>query len=425
MKWLPLTLNNVNDIDKQAEESINTLRALCDQYKSAISASSSSSGSANLHHQLFSSSSSTKTSSAIPAQVMKAISVLRQAMSARIQQLDAFYHEHDLDPRAAKLESTRLHMKKALRDLDVDASGATNGVEPSTSISQVAKPQSTSRSGVVAGATNVTVNNDPQNHHQLQNQNQNTSNNYSSNEMVAVRILMSPQEYEELRRRRDVMRNAHVRSQEYIGGATMSMNSVNNTATNLATHTSTVGNNNHRLVAAAGAAGGGGTGSLSWEHAAIAAQKRNTTSKLSPPIVRASGLYVTGNTDEDPRLQLSRSRGPGTRLNMGAGASSGHGQSFSQIQQQVLQHSPTTGRSNQIYNNNNNNHFVTSSATGNYSQQNALRNPSTLQGYRYQSPRVAATGGARSVVRTGAWSSAGVHGMSTDQLDKLRSFGSR
>ncbi len=213
--------------------------------------------------------------------------------------------------------------------------------------------------------------------------------------MVSVRILMTPQEYEELRRRRDVMRNAHVRSQEYVGGATMSFN-----------HNHQHQQNNQNTSSSSN------FGGLAWEHAAQMSQRRNVTSKLSPPIVRASGHYITGNPDEDPRMQLSRSKGAGTRMTIQQHHPNGLGGG------DVPSSSPASAMR---------------TAPMNYTQQNRMKNPSALQGYRYTSPRNAATGGPRNAANmmnnnNGSarnWTSAAVHGMSTDQLDKMRGFGAR
>lgn len=351
MKWLSLDLGSVAEIDTQAEESINTLRALCEQHRTASSQPIQP-------HQ-------PQRNNAVILQLQKAIYVLRSAMATRITALDAFYHENDLDPRAARLEGTRLRMKKALRDMDIDANSGSssnnnNAAAQQLSVSARAAAAAPSLLGGRAGAATPSRLGGGAAASGVAGTAAASAVRAAVPEtMVQVRILMTPLEYEELRRRRDVMRAAHVRASEHIGGATISVNGPGSLLYNPTTNH----NNNNFKVSSPSAARQGG--SLSWEHAAEQAQRRPG---VAPPIVRASGAY------SDVAAPLPRS----------------------------------TGRTS------------LSIAQPKFIPNFEMNRPSPRMVGRYASPRVASTGGARAVA--GPYISAPPAGLSTSQSDKLRSF---
>jgi hypothetical protein len=86
MKWIPLHLSKTADIERQVDEVCKTLALLCRQ----------------------------KESSSNAAQVAKAKQVLVHSMQDRIKELEQFYLDNDLDSRASKIEQCRIKLKRGL-----------------------------------------------------------------------------------------------------------------------------------------------------------------------------------------------------------------------------------------------------------------------------------------------------------------------
>lgn len=89
MRWVELSLDRIGDIERQASEVCRTVETLTLQRGK-------------------------RRDSATDAQLRKAIAALQQSVSERIAKMAQFYRDHELDPRALKLEEIRLQLKRTL-----------------------------------------------------------------------------------------------------------------------------------------------------------------------------------------------------------------------------------------------------------------------------------------------------------------------
>lgn len=168
MKWIELELGRVAEIEKQTDEVIRTYEALRRQQQAP-------------------------KRTANVSQISRALDVLKNAIVARIAHLERFYHEHDLDSRAARFETVRLKLKRVLRE---------NGV----SLNEI------SAMGAMHSYNSPNTNNttpQQQHHQQLQQSTPRSAVNEAIDQLprgsdgkVTLRIHMTPEEYDELRTRR-------------------------------------------------------------------------------------------------------------------------------------------------------------------------------------------------------------------------------
>ena len=93
MKWITLELTRSADITRQVDEVCQTLGTLVRQ---------------------------SAKKPANEQQIQKAISVLTETITERIETMEAFYRANDLDPRAITIEASRLKLKRALHENGLD-----------------------------------------------------------------------------------------------------------------------------------------------------------------------------------------------------------------------------------------------------------------------------------------------------------------
>eukprot|EP00672_Neobodo_designis_P025495 CAMPEP_0174839224 /NCGR_PEP_ID=MMETSP1114-20130205/7902_1 /TAXON_ID=312471 /ORGANISM="Neobodo designis, Strain CCAP 1951/1" /LENGTH=309 /DNA_ID=CAMNT_0016073345 /DNA_START=83 /DNA_END=1008 /DNA_ORIENTATION=+ len=183
MKWIDLELSKIADIEKQSAEVIRTYETLTKQQQQPKKG-------VNV------------------AQVTQAIRVLKSAMVSRVLALEAFYKEHDLDSRAARFETTRLKLKRALKE---------GGMTPQefATIAQAAEARRTAAAGgeSLAGASTPTMSSASAlgrthsqrevaaalNSHKL-------TPGADGQPACTLRVHMTPAEFEELRARRQAIR---------------------------------------------------------------------------------------------------------------------------------------------------------------------------------------------------------------------------
>ena len=176
MKWIDLELAKVADIEKQTAEVIRTFETLVKQQqqpKKGVNVT----------------------------QVAQAVRVLKAAMVSRVLTLEAFYKEHDLDSRAARFETARLKLKRALKESGMtpqefatiaqatDGAHRGDGATPTT----LGGGGSSSMSGRTQSAREISA--------ALQSQRRG-----GGEETCTLRVHMTPAEFDELRARRQAIR---------------------------------------------------------------------------------------------------------------------------------------------------------------------------------------------------------------------------
>eukprot|EP00759_Apiculatamorpha_spiralis_P039119 PhF_6_TR37998/c0_g1_i1/m.56743 len=152
MKWIPLDLLHIREIETQTLEVCELHRTLYQQNKLAPDAA--------------------KT---------KALSVLQKSIQRRIETMEEFYRMHDLDPMAAKVEQLRVVLKRTLVEGTSTAAVANNNTAQNTSTSST-----TPRAGQQANNT--------------------TSYTPIPSGKVTFRIRLTPAEFNELQIRREAYR---------------------------------------------------------------------------------------------------------------------------------------------------------------------------------------------------------------------------
>ena len=190
MKWIELDLNRLADVEKQADEVARTFETLTRQRQKRPASGDPSS-----------------------SQIEKALEALKYSMVRRVDEMERFYRDNDLDARASRLETIRLKMKKLLKDHNVSfaastsataaaavaqestsVSGQTGGASSSGPSSATASARSTATPAQSAGTSTHSV---PK---------IDSSFGRAVDELVTVKIFLTNQEYEELKTRRDAYR---------------------------------------------------------------------------------------------------------------------------------------------------------------------------------------------------------------------------
>jgi hypothetical protein len=167
MKWIELNLARVSEIEKQVEEVLRTYDTLLKQHQSPRRPGNF-------------------------AQIERALQVLRSAMTARVAELEAFYRENDLDARAARLEGSRLKLKRILRE--------SNANVPTTAAAKAAPSARSDNSRPESSTPSRPVSTSHQHSQQYQQQ-------QPEQGTVTLRVLMTRTEYDELQVRRDAARH--------------------------------------------------------------------------------------------------------------------------------------------------------------------------------------------------------------------------
>lgn len=175
MKWLAVSFDTLSDSERQVDEVVRTYDTLNRQLQGKYVSNE--------------------------VQITKALRILGDAVQARIPQLEAFYLVNDLDPRAQRVEAMRLKLKQMLKragiELPVRAPGA---VLPHAGgyVAASAAPSSKPAAGAGASLPGGALVAPPRDGDNADGNNNGTT--------ITLRLHMTNAEFEELRVRRDAMR---------------------------------------------------------------------------------------------------------------------------------------------------------------------------------------------------------------------------
>ncbi|RNF09067.1 uncharacterized protein Tco025E_07150 [Trypanosoma conorhini] len=163
MRWVPLELDRVAEVGPQVDAAINTYAAL--QRQLARRGTSS------------------------PAQLARALAVLRESFAARLEEMAAFYQANDLDPRSGAVEAARLKLKRFLR---APAScGATGAPEAETFMLLPPSPDKAARRATGADPAKASI------------EATGSEAAEEAEDTVTLRVVLTADEYQELLARRE------------------------------------------------------------------------------------------------------------------------------------------------------------------------------------------------------------------------------
>ena len=170
VKWIELELNRGPVVEKQVDDIDKTFETL---YKQAEQKRVPNVG-----------------------QVVKAVKLLRTSIFERIAELEEYYRDHDVDPRSARFEAARVKLKRLIKAFPElpDETGAGSGNSNATP----ARSTGAASSPTVGNASTAAL---PKSGSAAGNKRE-----ASPEKTVVIRVVMTHEEYEDVKLRRDALR---------------------------------------------------------------------------------------------------------------------------------------------------------------------------------------------------------------------------